>query len=87
MAKPDSGKRSKGDSLRANCPLVGVLRTDARLNGVPRRALIDTGCSYSLVSAAVVGEKWTRGDSVLLETMNGKTVRTLGSVWIESLAK
>ena len=53
---------------------------------MPRRALIDTGCSYTLISAAVVGEKWTRGDSVLLETMDGKTIRTLGSVWVESLA-
>ncbi len=76
----------KGGSLRANCPPVGMLRTDTRLNGVQRRALIDTGCSYTLVRAAVVGGKWMRGDSVLLETMDGKTIRTLGSAWVESLA-
>ena len=49
------GNDQGGGSLRANCPPVGVLRTDARLNGVQRRALIDMGCSYTLVSAAVVG--------------------------------
>ena len=55
------------------------------MDGRRRKGLVDTGCSVTLVSAAVARNGHSSSDGVRLETMSGGTMRTLGSYRVESL--
>ena len=80
-----SGKRRSGGSLRASCPPIGVLRAEVIVDGCKRKGLVDTGCSFTLVSTAVSRERCVSNDGVWLETMNGNRLKTLGSCHVDSL--
>ena len=57
------------------------------VSGQKRRALVDTGCSYTLVRIdSRLGEICQQnGEGITLETMDGKFVKTKGTSHIESL--
>jgi hypothetical protein len=61
-----------------------VLRAEVEIDGCRRKGLVDTGSSYTLVSAKVAGDH-VSGDSVWLETMGESRIRTSGSCRIRSL--
>lgn len=62
-----------------------MLRVEVIVDGHKRIGLVDTGCSFTLISAAISGERYECNDSVWLETMNGNRLQTLGSCHVDSL--
>ena len=71
--------------MRASCPPGKVLRVEVVVNGCTKNALIDTGCTFTLVSAAVSDRNLEPDDSIVLETMDRRRIRTLGSTHVASL--
>ena len=64
-----------------------MLRAEVELEGYGRTALIDIGCSFTVVSVAVareVGCVWTSNVGIVLETFE-RPVRMLGSCWVRLL--
>ena len=66
--------------MSAGYPSYRLLRAEVEVNGRRRRSLIDTGSTYTLISAQAMVGLARRNDSVLLETVNGGSMRSLGSV-------
>jgi hypothetical protein len=79
------GNEVGGGSLRASCPPVGVLKVDVELDGKRRKAVVDTGCSYTLVRVGAGRVTHGEGEGVLLETMDGKFIRTQGEAYVQSM--
>ena len=62
-----------------------MLRVEVELDRVKKKGLVDTGCSYTLISAVAARGYVYHEDSVLLETMEAKRIRTLGGCHVQSL--
>ena len=71
--------------MNASCPPNGLLRAYVVVNGKRTRALIDTGSTYTLISAQTAVGLARRDDCILLETMDGGRMRSLGSVLVRSI--
>lgn len=80
-----TGKRDRGSSFRASCSPVGVLKVEVELDGKRSWALVDTGCSYTLVRAGAGLSTQGDGEGVVLETMDGKSIRTRGKALVKSM--
>ena len=64
-----------------------MLRADAELDGGRKQALVDTGCTFTVISAAAAkkaGYVWDCREGLVLETFE-KQVKTLGSCQLRSL--
>ena len=80
----NQGNEQGGQFGRELSP-VDVVRAAARVNGRERKVLVDTGCSFTLVGANIIQERWKSREEVVLETTGGGKAETRGSVWIKSL--
>ena len=81
---PDQGN-SDGGGLSVGGPLSGMLVVEAQLEGCTWWALVDTGCSVTLVSVTAVTRCCMRGWRTCLKVMDGSKIWTLGSIQIKSL--
>ena len=80
------GKRASGVGSAGSCgPRYGDLIRNVLLDGRRVRALIDTGCSVTLIDKNVVGNRSVSNESIELETMERRALRTRGVVRLLSL--
>ena len=74
-----------GGGQSVGSPSSGMLVVEAQLEGRTRQALVDTGCSVTMVNAAAVTRHCMEGWRTCLEVMDSNKIWTLGSVQIKSL--
>ncbi len=80
------GNGSVWEGSAGSCyPRGGALTQEVMIDGRRRRAMIDTGCSVTLISQAAAGNRRRERNAVSLETMNRVALKTRGAVWLSSI--
>jgi aspartyl protease family protein len=79
-----NGQEVVGDELRVRMSRDGHFWVDARVNGVERRMLIDSGATITALSASTVAQAGVGSDAslmpVIMQTANGAVRATTGTV-------